>query len=198
MNLMQAYYRGSDAHRHVERQLGQTAAAATAALVGRATTGSGVPAGNQACRRRIRRAARRGTRQPRLRRRSARRGHLERCGDPVARGPRRCGGRSRRRARLPQSGSARRVGHVRRDPSGLGVRAERTRARLGALPVQARLAGRAAGDACRSLRAHDRAGRHEHRAHRRGRVRSGRVHRPDARDAAGARSARGATGRWPA
>ena len=50
------------------------------------------------------------------------------------------------RAGLPASGGARGVGDVRRRPGGLGLRAERARARLGALPLQARLAGRAARD----------------------------------------------------
>ena len=46
---------------------------------------------------------------------------------------------------LPASGGARGGCDVRRDPRGLGVRAERPRAGLRALPVQARLAGLAAG-----------------------------------------------------
>ena len=134
----------------------------------------------------------------RLRGRRSRRGDVERRGDPLARG---AGGRragTPRRAGLPASGGARGVRHVRRDPGGLGVRAERARAGLRALRVQARLAGRAAGDGRRRPGGDGRLRRHEHRADRRRRVRPGRLRRPDPRHAARARGAGGAAGARPA
>ena len=48
-------------------------------------------------------------------------------------------------AGLPASGGTRGLRDVRRHPGGVGLRPERPRARLRALPLQARLAGRAAG-----------------------------------------------------
>ena len=51
---------GGHAHRHLERQLGQAASAAAPAVAGRAAAGCRLPAGDQARRRRLRRAARRG------------------------------------------------------------------------------------------------------------------------------------------
>ena len=56
------------------------------------------------------------------------------------------------RARLPAPGGARRVGDLRRGPRRLGLRAERARAGLRALPLQARLAGGAARDGRRRAR----------------------------------------------
>ena len=72
------------ARRDLERQLGQAARAAAAALAGRAPARRRLPAGDEARRRRVRRAARRGARRARLRGRGARRGDLERRGDPLA------------------------------------------------------------------------------------------------------------------
>ena len=115
---------------------------------------------------------------------AARRGGVERRRDPVARrgsttsSPGLAGG-----AGLPAPGGARGVGHVRRHPGGLGLRAERARAGLGPLPVQARLARGAAGDGRRRPGGDGRLRRHEHRPDRRGRVRSRRLRRPDPRDA---------------
>ncbi len=104
----------------------------------------------------------------------------------------------RGRARLPGPGGARGVGHLRRHPGGVGVRAERAHAGLRALPLQARLAGVAAGDGRGGPRGHRRLRRHEHRAHRRRRLRSRRLHRPDARDRARAGGAGAASGARPA
>ena len=122
-------YRGPGADRDLERQLGQAAPAAAAALAGRAPPGRRLPAGDEARRRRVRRAARRRAGRPRLRGRGPRRGGVERRGDPLARRAGRRGRGAPRRAGLPASGGARGVGHLRRDPGGLGVRAERARRR---------------------------------------------------------------------
>ena len=131
----------------------------------------------------------RGARQPRLRRSAPRRGGLERRRDPLARRPGGRGGRDPRRARLPRARGTRRLRDLRRDPRGLGVRAERAHARLGPLPVQARMAGRAQGDGRRRRPGGgDRVRRHQHRAHRRRRVRPGCLRRRDPRD--GARAGR--------
>ena len=134
-------------------------------------------------RRRVSRAARGRARRPRLRGRRSRRGGVERRGDPLARRARRRGGRHPRRAGLPASGGARRVRHLWRDPGRLGVRAERARARLRPLRVQARLAGLAARDGRRRARGDGRLRRLQHRPHRRRRLRPRRLRRPDARDA---------------
>ena len=120
-------------------------AAAAAALAGRAAAGRRLPAGDQARRRRVHRAARRRARRPRLRGRGARRGGVERGGDPLA----------RRAARTSCAGLAGGPGFPHPEARAvsatcggirvrLGLRAERARAGLRALRVQARLAGRAA------------------------------------------------------
>ncbi len=83
-------------------------------------------------------------RDARLRDRPSRPGAVERRGDPVEGGPRRRGRRLRRRRR-PRSRRPHHLGHVRRRAHDVGVRAERPSPRPGPLPVQAGLAGPAAG-----------------------------------------------------
>ena len=136
----------------------------------------------------------------RLRGRRARRGGLERRGDPLAR---RARGRRRRASPgapgLPAPGGARGVGDVRRHPRRLGLRAQRARAGLRPLPRTSspgwpRCATLVAAgpEATVVLR------RHEHRADRRRRLRPRRLRRPDARHAARARGAGRAAGARPA
>ena len=99
---------------------------------------------------------------------------------------------------LPASGGAGGGGHLRRRPGALGLRAERARAGLRALRVQARLAGGAARRGGRGARGDGRLRRRQHRPDRRGRLRPRGLRRPDARDAARARGAGGAAGARPA
>jgi len=90
---------GSD----VERELGQAADAAPAAVAGSATARRGLPAGNQARRRRVHRTSGPGTGRPGLRGGRARRAPVERRGHCV---PGRAGRRGighRRRAGVPPS-----------------------------------------------------------------------------------------------
>ncbi len=94
---------------------------------------------------------------------------------------------------LPASGGARGGCDVRRRPGGLGLRPERAHTRLGPLSLQARLAGVAARRACGRAGGDRRLRRREHRADRRGRLRSRRLRRPDACHAARARGAGGAS-----
>ena len=102
----------------------------------------------------------------RLRGRGARRGGVERRGDPLARRAGRRGRGTARRTGLPASGGARGGCDVRRRPGGLGLRAERPHPGLGSLPVQARLAGLAARAARGRAGGDGRVRRHEHRADR--------------------------------
>ncbi|CAA9467334.1 MAG: Exodeoxyribonuclease III, partial [uncultured Solirubrobacteraceae bacterium] len=132
------------ADRDVERQFGQAARAAPAAVARSAPARRRLPAGDQARRRALRRAARRRARRPRLRARPARRDAVERGGDPLARRARRRGPGHPRWSGLPESGGSRGVGLLRRDPRRLGVRAERAHAGLRPLPLQAHLARRVA------------------------------------------------------
>ena len=90
--------------------------AAAAALAGRAPPRRGLPAGDEARRRRVRRAARRRAGQPRLRGRRPRRGDVERRRDPLAGRPGRRRRGARGRARLPRSRGACGVRHLRRNP----------------------------------------------------------------------------------
>jgi translation initiation factor IF-2 len=111
---------------------------------------------------------------------------VERRGHPVQGGAGRRRARPRRRARLPAPGGACGVRDLRRDPCALGVRAERAGAGLRPLPLQAGLAGRVAGPAGRRPGGGGRLRGHEHRAHRRRRVRPRGLRRPDPRHPAGA------------
>ena len=88
---------GSD----VERELGQAADAPAAAMAGSASARRGLPAGNQARRRRVHPATRPGAGRPGLRGGRARRTAVERRGDPVPGRAGRRGHGHRGRARVP-------------------------------------------------------------------------------------------------
>jgi drug/metabolite transporter (DMT)-like permease len=88
---------GSD----VERELGQAADAPAAAMAGSAPARRGLPAGNQARRRRVHPAARPGAGRPGVRGGRARRTAVERRGDPVPGRAGRRGHGHRGRARVP-------------------------------------------------------------------------------------------------
>ena len=163
-------------------------------MAGRAGARRGVPAGDEARRRGVLRAPRRGAGGSGLRGGRARPGPVERGGDPVAGGPRRRRHRHRGRAGLGGAGGAGRRRDVRRGARPLAVRPERAAARFRPLPLQARVARGAAGRRRRRAGRRDRAGRHEHRPRRRRRVRPRGLRRPDPRHAAGAGGARGAPG----
>ena len=100
-----------DADRHLERQLRQGPGAPAAALAGPAGAGRGVPAGDQALRRRVRRAVRRRAGRAGIRGRALRPGPVERGGPAV---PGRAGGRrpraSRTRRATPTTPPSRRLG----------------------------------------------------------------------------------------
>jgi hypothetical protein len=113
---------------------------------------------------------------------------VERRGHPLSCGPRGRAAGASRRARVPPPGGPRGARHLRRRARVQRVCAQRARAGLRALPLQARLAGRparrrrpgpAGGDGVRG---------HEHRAGRHRRVRPRRLRRPHPRD--GARAGR--------
>ena len=106
---------GSD----VERELGQAAAAEAAAVARSAAAGRGLPAGDQACRRRVHRATRTRVGGPRLRGSRARRAAVERGGHPVPGGAGRRGRRHPRRAGLPPSRGSCRVRDLRWYPGAL-------------------------------------------------------------------------------
>jgi len=148
----------------LERELGQAAGASVAAVAGPTAARCRVPAGDQARRRRVHRATRRGIRQPRLCGRSSWRGAVERRGDPLQGGVGRGCARCCRRARLSAPGGACGVRDLRWDPRVLGVRPQRAGAGLRPLPLQAGLAGRVAGRGRFRPGSRDRLWGHEHRA----------------------------------
>ena len=189
-------YRGGRAHRDLERQLGQAARAAAAAVAGRAAART-----SSACRR----PSSPTTRFAELlgdeladrgyevaahgeatwngvailsRVGPGRRGDAGSPARPASRIPRRA------RCRPPAAASACVSVYV---PNG-------REPGLGPLRVQARLAGRAARRGRRRPRRDGRLRRHEHRADRRRRLRSRRLRRPDPRHAARARGAGRAPG----
>ena len=183
------------ADRDLERQLGQAAAAAPAAVAGRARAGRRLPAGDEARRRRVRpscsatssRSA--ATRSRRTARRPGTAWRSSRASGSRTWSPGFAG-----RPGLPAPGGARGGGDVRRRPGRLGLRAERPHPGLRPLPLQARLAGLAARAGRGRPGGDGRVRRHEHRADRRGRLRPRGLRRPDPRHAARARGAGGARG----